>query len=490
MEEPATGSVVLNVDVTLNPASSSVVGVTYQTRDGTAKSGTDYAAATGTLLFEPGVTKMSIPVTILSNAAVEGTENFTVELTAATGGAIARGVATVTITEKSAGPQMPFGAHLQAYAAGTLRPSVSQTVMDQAVVAYYNKWKAAYFVTVGSTAWKAIRSDDAAYPYVAEGQGYGLEVFALMAGADATAQASFDTLLKYVLDHPSKINAGLMASEQNSSGTSVDGTDSATDGDLAIAYGLLLADRQWGSSGTYNYKSLAVNRINAIKKSEINATTKLPLLGDWSDPSDSYYYGTRPSDFMVDHFRAFKAATGDVFWDSVVTATQNLLTYLQQNYAPTTGLVPDFVVSTNTSTPKPAPANYLESADDGHYSYNATRVPWRLGADAAVFGDATSKAQAQKMTAWIKSKTSGNPDNIKSGYTLDGTALASYPDIIFTAPFAPAAMQAAENQAWLDALWASMAKEAGNSKITAYYGSSILLQCMIVASGNYWSPAK
>ncbi|MEO8207042.1 MAG: glycosyl hydrolase family 8, partial [Chthoniobacterales bacterium] len=420
------------------------------------------------------------------------TESFTVELTTAVSAVIDRGVATVTITEKGAtnGPRIPFGSRLQSYAPGTLKPSAAQSVMDQAVINYYEKWKTAYLVSVGTSGWKAIRSPDAEYPYVAEAQGYGLEVFAIMAGADATAQASFDAVLKYVLDHPSKINSGLMAAEQNSAGTSVGGSDSATDGDLAIAYGLLLADRQWGSTGTYNYKNLAISRINAIKKSEINPTTKLPLMGDWASPSDSYYYGTRTSDFMVDHFRAFKAATGDVFWDSVVTATQNLVTYLQKNYASSTGLVPDFVVSTNTATPKPASANYLEGNDDGNYSYNATRVPWRLGADAAVYGDATSKAQVQKMTVWIRVATANNPDNIKSGYTLAGKALETYSDPIFTAPFAPAAMQAADNQVWLDALWTSMTKEAAKSKITTYYGSSILLQCMIVTSGNYWSPAK
>ena len=64
---------------------------------------------------------------------------------------------------------------------------------------------------------------------------------------------------------PSSITPGLLAAEQDSSCKSVNGSDSATDGDLAVAYGLLLADRQWGSAGAYNYKNLAVARINAIK---------------------------------------------------------------------------------------------------------------------------------------------------------------------------------------------------------------------------------
>lgn len=165
-----------------------------------------------------------------------------------------------------------------------------------------------------------------------------------------------------MLAHPSSIDPGLHAAEQNSSCKSVNGGDSATDGDLAIAYGLLLADRQWGSTGTYNYQQLATSRINAIKASEMNPTTNLPLLGDWSSPGDSHYNSTRPSDFMIDHFRAFKAATGDTFWDSVVTATQNLIAQQQAAYAPNTGLVADFVVNTNT-TPKPAPGQLSRGSD-------------------------------------------------------------------------------------------------------------------------------
>ena len=41
------------------------------------------------------------------------------------------------------GPAVPFGSHQFPYKPGTLKPSGAQSTIDQAVVTYYNKWKAA-----------------------------------------------------------------------------------------------------------------------------------------------------------------------------------------------------------------------------------------------------------------------------------------------------------------------------------------------------------
>ena len=110
-------------------------------------------------------------------------------------------------------------------------PNVATTAMDSATLDFYNKWKAKYLVSACGGG-SAITSPDADHPFVAEAQGYGLEVFALMAGADPAAQSSFDSVLKFVLAHPSSITPGLLAAEQDSSCRSVNGSDSATDGDL------------------------------------------------------------------------------------------------------------------------------------------------------------------------------------------------------------------------------------------------------------------
>lgn len=188
-----------------------------------------------------------------------------------------------TAIPATGGPAVPFGSHTIPYAAGMLKPSGSQSALDQAVIRTYNDWKSAFVKKNCGNGWYEVISPDADHPYVAEAQGYGMVVTATMAGADPEAKTVFDGMVKYMLAHPSVNNANLLAAEQDASCKSVDGSDSATDGDLDVAYGLLLADRQWGSTGTYNYKDLAVKHINAIKKSEVNPTTHLMLFGDWSD---------------------------------------------------------------------------------------------------------------------------------------------------------------------------------------------------------------
>ncbi|MFF9148541.1 glycosyl hydrolase family 8 [Streptomyces sp. NPDC014861] len=383
------------------------------------------------------------------------------------------------------GPAVPFGSHLKPYAAGMLKPSGGQAALDQKVVDYYNRWKSSFVRQNCGNGWYQVISPDADHPYVAEAQGYGMVVTATMAGADPDAKKIFDGLVKWKLDHPSSINPDLLAAEQDVNCRSVNGGDGATDGDMDVAYGLLLADKQWGSGGTYDYKALALKHIAAIKKDELNPTTKLLKLGDWSSAGDQYYYISRTSDWMVDHFRAFRAATGDTSWDAVRTAHQTQIAALQSGYAPGTGLLPDFVVDTNTS-PKPAPNQVLEDPNDGQYWWNACRTPWRIADDAVTSGDAKSLAAARKMNTWIKGKTGGDPNKIAMGYKLNGTQISAGSEAAFFAPFAVAAMTDSGSQAWLDALWNKML--ATPIDTGSYFSASIQLQVMITVSGNHWVP--
>ena len=56
--------------------SAAPVSVDYATVDKTATAGQDYIAKAGTLVFEPGVTSMSVPVTVIGDAIPEPTETF------------------------------------------------------------------------------------------------------------------------------------------------------------------------------------------------------------------------------------------------------------------------------------------------------------------------------------------------------------------------------------------------------------------------------
>jgi predicted extracellular nuclease len=83
--------------VTLSNPSPQAVLVRFATANGTAKAGSDYVAASGTVTFAPGETTRTIAVTILSNGKREATETFFVNLSAATNATIAdsRGVASI-----------------------------------------------------------------------------------------------------------------------------------------------------------------------------------------------------------------------------------------------------------------------------------------------------------------------------------------------------------------------------------------------------------
>src|SRR5208283_4797190 len=105
--------------------------------------------------------------------------------------------------------------------------------------------------------------------------------------------------------------------------------------------------------------------IADIENGDQNPTTHLMNLGDWDTDTScnlgpepgaggaSYYYGTRPSDFMLDHFRAFEnaisASADKTDWSEAVEATYGLINTVQTKFSPSTGLLPDFVVDTNTS---------------------------------------------------------------------------------------------------------------------------------------------
>jgi endo-1,4-beta-D-glucanase Y len=328
-------------------------------------------------------------------------------------------------------------------------------------------------------------SPDADHPYVAEAQGYGMVILATMAGADPEAKAAFDGMVAYMLAHPSVNDHDLLAAEQDARCRSVNGSDSATDGDLDVAYALLLADRQWGSAGVHDYRGLAIRHIDAIKASEINPRTRLTLLGDWSTPGDPTYYVTRSSDWLLDRFRAFAKATGDPDWEEIRAAHQRLIAGQQSRYAPGTGLLADFVVATGTA-PRPAPGEVLEDAHDGAYYWNACRDPWRIGADAVITGDSASRAAARTMSAWIRRATGGDPGRIAAGYTLKGVPIDEGEEPAFFAPFAVAAMSDPGAQAWLDALWAKMTRTPVVP--SDYYAATVQLQVMILVSGNAWTP--
>jgi endo-1,4-beta-D-glucanase Y len=367
-----------------------------------------------------------------------------------------------------------------------IRPAVSRPQMHERLVTFYQDWKAAFVRTGCTRDTYRIFSPDATYPYVAEAQGYGLVIAASMAPFDSQARRLFDGLLSHVLENPSSNNRDLMAAEMDQNCTKPAGGDSATDGDMDIAYALLLADRAWGSTGRYDYRRLALRRIDAIKTSTVNPASNLMLLGDWSRPSQPDLYGvSRTSDWNLQYFRAFEAATGDPAWAAIGRAHRAAIARLQTGFSPRAGLLPDFVQGSGARL-RPAAGKVLETGRDGDYGFNACRTPWRLGIDALLSGDAVSTAAARTITRWFRTTTGDDPGKVGSGYTLNGAAFRSEPDSAFWAPLAVAAMTDPGAQRWLDALWSRLAVATVDPR--HYFGDTLQLQVMIAVSGNYAVP--
>ena len=88
------------------------VGVGYASAPGTAASGADFTPASGTLAWADGdASARTISIALADDTLVEGTETFTVTLSAPTGGATlgSPAAATVSIADNDSPPQQPAG---------------------------------------------------------------------------------------------------------------------------------------------------------------------------------------------------------------------------------------------------------------------------------------------------------------------------------------------------------------------------------------------
>lgn len=379
--------------------------------------------------------------------------------------------------------QKPFPQHTN-YFPGTIKPDhLPQNQLDNEVKKVYNQWKTRFVRHVPVTNEDFIWFENKDRKQcVSEGQGYGMIIIALMADYDASSKKIYDNLFRYVRAHPSGKSKYLMAWAQYANNKSTDNT-SASDGDLDIAYSLLLADKRWGSKGKINYLAEAKATINAIMRHEINRQTWTVLLSDAIEPESKDYFATRSSDFMPAHFKAFRNATGDARWDKVVNAGYSLFIKMQDQYSPDAGLLPDFIVNINKK-PKPAPPNFLESPYDGQYNYNACRDPWRIATDYLVTGDKRSKQIINKINRWIRETTNNDTYNLSAGYTLGGNDIKRryFEALSFIAPFGVSAMVDAKNQAWLNKVWDYL--NGFKLKDYDYYDNTIKLFDMIIMSGN------
>lgn len=367
--------------------------------------------------------------------------------------------------------------------------------MDARVQACYDAWKSARLRQAGaftaSAGMYAGQTVSGAW-YVSngsgcfsEGNGYGMLITVVMAGYDASAKTYFDGLFKMVRGRPSynmpttaNANRVLHEWKLDSGLNSAGGGWNASDGDLDVALALLMADRQWGSAGAINYKAEAVATINALKAVNFRST------GEQYMPQNV----SRTSDYMIGHFRSFKAATGDSFWDLAVTRSASLVNTIISGYSPSAHLTPGFIYDP-AGTPRPDTVAHVDgSGVEQLYDQNAVRNPWRWGTDYLWSGDTTWGGFAKNINTTIKADCGSDPNNTCYQYNLNGTGASSrYFSCTTVGGIMVGSMCDSTQQSWLNQLF-SQGSTVGGGFSTTYYDSELILLPLIVASGNWWRP--
>ncbi|MCL1810328.1 MAG: glycosyl hydrolase family 8, partial [Clostridiales bacterium] len=376
-----------------------------------------------------------------------------------------------------------------------------------------------------------------------ESMGYGMLMLTLLAGADehfignSTSNQNlvtvggrqlyikdyFDGMFRTVRDFPTNGTSGNPSGAswlhcweiiQNADGTwsRPSGPSSATDGDMDIIYALMLADKQWGSDGRYNYKQIALNMMESFWQYCVHPTFKTLLLGDWARGSSAggntgtgTGAATRPSDFMLDHLKAFAIADPAHDWQAVVDATYGVIRDIREEQAALgrdNGLLSDFVIrqggTTATGRWATPTGSVLEGSSDQRYAYNSCRIPWRLGTDYMVCGDTAFGNKSLKgyciepLDRLVRTLTNNNLGNSTSGqrigtFNMDGTRNGTGDGgADFKSPFVVTAVAMGDNQAWVDSAW----NYSGLTNPGSYNGWNeyLTIHSMIVASGNYWVP--
>jgi endo-1,4-beta-D-glucanase Y len=377
----------------------------------------------------------------------------------------------------------------------------SQTNLNLELLSFYNEWKMRYLKAVENSlplkeylfyTLDQPTSNNAVT--VSEAMGYGMVIFPIMSKFDPTAKIHFTSIYNFIKSYPSIYNNNLMAWQQikDSTGNIVNAeteTSSATDGDMDISYGLLLANKIWGENDKINYIDEAVKRINALMESCVNKKDYILTLGDWvlGIKNNNFKYVTRSSDFLIYHIKEFikidNKNSND--WTLVLNRINLIISDQMKMQSKFNGLIPDFFVKANDKYIAPK-VKVLETIHDGDYYYNSCRTPWRYSMDI-ILNKTQAPLQLHTLNNWIKKETSSNPENIKSGYYIangpPGKPFGSSNDLSFIAPFLVSSLIEKGNDDWTISLWQALM----NKPITkcTFYENTLKLMAMIVTTGNW-----
>jgi endo-1,4-beta-D-glucanase Y len=332
----------------------------------------------------------------------------------------------------------------------------------------YNTWKTNFVESCSNGRYRV--KFDAPSETVSEGIGYGMLLSVYM--ADKTL---FDGLWLYYKDNR---NANGVMNWKINGCSGINGANGATDAELDAAFALIVADYQWASAGTINYKNDAKALIATIKTHEVEANTFVLKPGDQFGGSQI----TNPSYFSPAYYRAFGTFTNDAtFWNQVAAKSYTIINNnLTQNNA-VGGLVSDWCTATGAYSSDAG--GYKNGGKT--YNYDAARTPWRIAVDYLWYGNADAKIYAKKSSDFVRINLNGT-SNIKDGYNQDGSLSGQWHNSTFVGAFACAAM-AGENQAHLNASYTDLNQI---NDATSYFNQTLKTLYSLLLTGNFYLPVN
>ena len=351
------------------------------------------------------------------------------------------------------GQAKPFPQNIN-YPNGYKTTLISNNVVQNA----YSRWKNLFLKSANGM--YRVTEDDT-NSTISEGIGFGMLLTAYMG-----EKVYYDGLLQFYKSKRTPEAYNLMAWKVTRDGISDPG--SATDGDIDVAFSLLVAYSQWGGS----YLDEAKNIIAILKEHYFVNCSGANIMKPGGQFGGCGL--TDPSYYCPAYFSLFGQATNDPWWDTVATDTYTLLLTTASS---TTGLVPDWESSTGIAGGNP------NSGRVDYYRYDACRCPWRVSLDYLWNGNPFAQSWCTTISNFANSIGAAN---IVDGYNLDGTRRGQYNNSPFVGGFAVGAMSVSQSITNNFAQRLVLLENSGHDN--QYFNLSLRCLYMLALTGNYWKP--
>ncbi len=372
---------------------------------------------------------------------------------AGTGGAPSGGAgtggSTTCGTPGAQGERYPFPQNVD-YPHGVQSSAIS----DDHVKDWYDSWRNHFLQECNGNLRPGV---DPLTTSLVEAQGFAMIAAAYMGDKDAV-----DRLHEFYLSKTASSSCGLQGWKVDCNGVIDQGA--ATDGDIDVASGLVVAHWQWPNDG---YDEKARTLLSNLKT----------IIADCGDVSAVYpgCSGGRPwggcnetdiSYYSPGFFRYFAQISGDEAWTKLADDTHVIRDAAAH---PTTGLVPDWQSVSGTAG---------AGSRKGYFSFDAIRAPFKSGLDYLWSGNAAAGAWCQKLSTWAHGQGVGS---IVDGYNLDGSRAGSNHNMAVVGSLAVCAM--ANSQDIADAF----AQETGRLNDNYWYSKYLGNLYLLAVTGNMWN---